>query len=126
MTNHDTSQDDRERNREHDHQASGYDGLDSRAFMRGAAASVAGASAMAALSDEAVAGHYLIADDDFVEGNLVTTDGEPGTIEHVGIRRTVLADTAEDERITIANDRIEPKWTLYTDGGVSEESAAVN
>jgi hypothetical protein len=56
MTNDDTSQDDRETNREHDHQASGYDGLDRRAFMRGAAASVAGAGAMAALSDEAAAG----------------------------------------------------------------------
>ncbi len=64
---------------------------------------------------EAIAGLYLINDDRFVRGRRVSTDDETGVIEHVGIRRTKLRTEANGELTVIANNRVEPKWTLHED-----------
>jgi small-conductance mechanosensitive channel len=62
---------------------------------------------------EAIAGLYLINDDRFVEGNRVSTDDETGVIEQVGLRRTKLRTETEGTVTVIANNRVEPKWTLH-------------
>jgi small-conductance mechanosensitive channel len=64
---------------------------------------------------EAIAGLYLINDDRFVEGRRVSTDDESGVIEHVGIRRTKLRSEESGTLTVIANNRVEPKWTLHED-----------
>lgn len=71
------------------------------------------AYAMREALSEAIAGLYLINDDRFVQGHRVTTDEETGVIEHVGIRRTKLRTGSDDNLIVIANNRVEPKWTLH-------------
>jgi small-conductance mechanosensitive channel len=64
---------------------------------------------------EAIAGLYLINDERFVQGRRVSTDDETGVIEHVGIRRTKLRTEDSGELTVIANNRVEPKWTLHED-----------
>lgn len=66
---------------------------------------------------ELIAGLYLIKDSQFVQGARVSTDGETGIIEHVGIRRTTLRSDETGHLMVIANNRIEPKWTLHEESG---------
>lgn len=63
---------------------------------------------------EIIAGLYLIKDEQFIQGQRITTDDETGLIEHVGIRRTKIRDPNSNQLTVIANDRIEAKWTLHT------------
>lgn len=65
---------------------------------------------------EVLAGLYLIEDEQFIQGEQITTDDETGTIEHVGLRRTKLRTDEGQDLTVIANDRIESKWTLHGDG----------
>lgn len=62
---------------------------------------------------EVIAGVYLVQDDRFVQGRRVSTDDRTGTIQQVGLRRTTLRDEESDAVIVIANNRIEPRWTLH-------------
>jgi len=62
---------------------------------------------------EVIAGVYLVRDDRFVQGRRVSTDDRTGTIQQVGLRRTTLRDEENGEVIVIANNRIEPRWTLH-------------
>lgn len=64
---------------------------------------------------EIVAGVYLIKDEQFIQGQRITTDGETGIIEHVGLRRTKLRSDDSQDLTVISNDRIESKWQLHVD-----------
>jgi small-conductance mechanosensitive channel len=66
---------------------------------------------------EVVAGLYLIKDEQFIQGQRITTDSETGTIEHVGLRRTKLRSDEDQDLTVISNDRIESKWKLHVDDG---------
>lgn len=66
---------------------------------------------------EVVAGLYLIKDEQFIQGQRITTDSETGTIEHVGLRRTKLRSDEGQDLTVISNDRIESKWKIHVDDG---------
>jgi len=70
---------------------------------------------------ELVAGLYLIKDDRFVQGARISADGETGVVEHIGIRRTTFRSDETGDLTVVANNRIEPKWTLHGDGSESDD-----
>lgn len=71
---------------------------------------------------EMIAGLYLIEDEQFIQGQRITTDSETGIIKHVGLRRTKLRTDQGQNLTVIANDRIESKWTLHAEEGGPVES----
>jgi len=59
---------------------------------------------------DAVAGYYLIKDDDFQEGFDVKTADTEGTVKEVGLRKTRI-DT-ENGLTVVGNSEVEKKWIL--------------
>lgn len=64
---------------------------------------------------EAVAGFYLMRDEDYFVGAMVTVDGVSGEIVDTRIQRTKIR-TDEGDIVTISNQKIEPKWLRESEG----------
>lgn len=58
---------------------------------------------------EAVAGFYLMGDDDYFVGARVVADGVEGVIVETKLQRTKIR-TEEGDIVTLSNQKIEPKW----------------
>lgn len=70
-----------------------------------------------ALSDmiaDTVAGLYLLRDPDFNPGDTVTTADATGTVVEIGLRKSRL-DLENGDRIVLANQQVESRWTKQVD-----------
>jgi small-conductance mechanosensitive channel len=63
---------------------------------------------------DTVAGVYLLRDDDFEEGEVVTTASTTGTIERIDLRKTRLR-THAGELVVVANRDVEKRWEVEPD-----------
>lgn len=91
-------------------------GLDGIATSLGTAAGFLALGVSYATSNmiaDAVAGVYLLRDEDFNPGDTVDIGGTTGVVQSIELRKTRL--TVEDDTVVRGNAEIEKKWTKIDD-----------
>jgi len=98
-------------------------GLDGIATSLGTAAGFLALGVSYATSNmiaDAVAGVYLLRDEDFNPGDTVDIGGTTGVVQSIELRKTRL--TVEDDTVVRGNAEIEKKWTKIADTVTDQET----
>ena len=98
-------------------------GLDGIATSLGTAAGFLALGVSYATSNmiaDAVAGVYLLRDEDFTPGDTVDIGGTVGVVRSIELRKTRL--TVEDDTVVRGNAEIEKKWTKIGDTVTDQEA----
>ncbi|QZX99591.1 mechanosensitive ion channel domain-containing protein [Halobaculum rubrum] len=98
-------------------------GLDGIATSLGTAAGFLALGVSYATSNmiaDAVAGVYLLRDEDFNPGDTVDIGGTTGVVQSIELRKTRL--TVDDDTVVRGNAEIEKKWTKIGDAGTAQGS----
>lgn len=98
-------------------------GLDGIATSLGTAAGFLALGVSYATSNmiaDAVAGVYLLRDEDFNPGDTVDIGGTTGVVKSIELRKTRL--TVEDDTVVRGNAEIEKKWTKIDDATTEREA----